>query len=109
MPNLNPPPRRVLTPIMLFATTALVAFVLVVAALVIWLAEIVGSGAIAALMVGGLFLVVSLLIYLISVRRAMEYLHDKVETIYDVAFTARQGYRRIVRIFSSFCGDFFSH
>lgn len=109
MSNLNPSPRKVFTPIILFITTAIIAFVLLVVALVIWIAEIIKSGSIATLMVGGLFLIVALLIYITAARKSMEYLRDRLDTIYDVAHAAQQGYRATVKIFSSFFSDFLPH
>lgn len=109
MNNLNPPPGKVLWPIIFFVSTVLIAFVLLVVALVVWIAEVIESGFLAALIVGGLFLALSLLIYLTTARRAIEYLQNRLETIYDVAYAARRGYRATVKIFNSFFSDFFSH
>lgn len=105
MSNLNPPPRKVFSPIIFFIATLFVAFVLLVVALVVWLAEMLKSASIAALLVGGLFLAVALFIYLITARKSIEYLHNRLETIYDVAYAARRGYRATVKIFSSFFSD----
>lgn len=109
MSSLNSSPRKVFTPIILFITTAIIAFVLLVVSLVIWVAEMIKSGSIAALIVGGLFLVVSLLIYMTAARKSMDYLRDRLDTIYDVAYAAQRGYRATIRFFSSFFSDFSSH
>ncbi len=107
MSNLTPPPRKVFSPIIFFIAALFIAFVLLVVALVVWIAELVKSASIAALIVGGLFFVISLLIYLIAARKSIEYLHNRLETIYDVAYAARRGYRTAVKIFSSFFSDLF--
>lgn len=109
MDNLNPSPRKVFTPIILFITTAIIAFVLLVVALVIWVAEIIKSGSIATLIVGGVFLIVSLMIYLTAARKSMDYLRDQLDTIYDVASVAQRGYRATIKFFSSFFSDFLPH
>ena len=109
MNDLNSPPRKVLSPIITFIATAIMALILLVVALVIWVADLIDSGAIAALIVGVFFLILSLLIYATTVRKSIEYLHDRLETIYDVAYAARRGYRATVKIFSSLFSDFLSH
>ena len=109
MSSLNSSPRKVFTPIILFITTAIIAFVLLVVSLVIWVAEMINSGSIAAIIVGGLFLVVSLLIYMTAARKSMDYLRDRLDTIYNVAYAAQRGYRATIRFFSSFFSDFSSH
>ena len=109
MSSLNSSPRKVFTPIILFITTAIIAFVLLVVSLVIWVAEMIKSGSIAALIVGGLFLVISLLIYMTAARKSLDYLRDRLDTIYDVAYAAQRGYRATIRFFSSFFSDFSSH
>ncbi len=107
MSKLNSPPRKAFSSIILFIATLLLAFVLLVVALVVWLSEIVKSASIATLIVGGAFLVVALLIYLIRARHAMEYLHNRFETIYDVAYVARRGYRATIKFASAFFSDLF--
>lgn len=92
----TPPPRRVLTPIIAYIACGVTALVLFVTSLVSWLSRHVCSGACAALMVGGAFLVLSLIIYVVSARRSIEHLKEHIETIYDVALTARTGYRKVM-------------
>jgi hypothetical protein len=95
------PPRRVLTPIILYLACGLTALILFVASLVSWLAEYLLCEACAALVVGLAFAMLSLVIYFIFARRSIEHLKEHIETIYDVAFTARAGYRRVVNFISS--------
>lgn len=109
MKDVNTPPRRVFTPIILYLTTAIIALVLMVVAFVIWIAEVLGSGSYAALAVGAGFLLVAGLIYLFAARRAIEYIRYRLDTIYDVAYALRHGYRATVNMLSSFFGDMFSH
>ena len=99
-----PPPRRVLSPIIAYLACAITALVLFVAALISWLAEYVYSEACAALIVGLAFAILSMLIYFVSARRSIEHLKEHIETIYDVAFAVRAGYRKIAGFISSFLG-----
>lgn len=97
----SPPPRRLLAPIILCLACGLTALVLFVASLVSWLAEYVYSEACAALIVGLAFAILSFVIYFVAARRSIEHFKEHIETIYDVAFTARAGYRRVVDFISS--------
>lgn len=109
MRDINPPPRKVFTSIILYLTTAVITFVLMVVALVIWIADLLGSGSYAALVVGSFFLLVAIIIYVAHARKSIEYIRDRLDTIYDVAYAARRGYRMTVNIISSLFSDFFSH
>ena len=64
-------------------------------ALVVWLSELVGSFIAAALILGGFFAVVAALIYLVSIREAVERIRARAETVYEVARIARSGYEWI--------------
>ena len=97
----TPPPRRVLSPIIACLACIAIALMLFVAALISWLAEYLDSVASAALIVGLAFAIFSIIIYFISARRSIEHLKEHIETIYDVAFTARAGYRRIANFITS--------
>ena len=59
----TPPPRRVLSPIIAYLACIVTALVLFVAALISWLAEYLYSEACAALIVGLVFAILSLVIY----------------------------------------------
>ena len=56
------------------------------------------------MIVGLAFALFSIIIYFISARRSIEHLKEHIETIYDVAFAARAGYRRISTFISSLFG-----
>lgn len=58
---------------------------MLLAALVVWLSELVGSFIAAALILGGFFAVVAALIYLVSIREAVERIRARAETVYEVA------------------------
>ncbi len=100
------PPRSVLAPLVYFAVTAVMALILMVATLVTWLTELIGSATWATLIVGGFFTFVAWLIYVLSVKRSIDYLNDRLDTIYDVAFAVRNGYKVALRYASSFLNEF---
>ena len=90
-----------LASIILYIATIITAIVLFVAALVAWLSEYVESRALAALIVGLLFLLLSRLIYFVSARKAIEDINERLTTISDVAYAARKGYGVIMRFTES--------
>ena len=108
MKDINTSPRKVFVPIILYLTTAIIAFVLMVVAFVIWIAKELGSGSLAVLIVGAVFLVLAAIIYLVSARKSIDYIRDRLDTIYDVAYSLRRGYRATVNILNSFLDDVFT-
>ncbi len=99
------PPGPVLTPLLCFVLTSIMAIILLVAALIMWLSELIGSATFSTLIVGGLFTFVAWLIYVLSIKRCIDYIRDRLDTIYDVAFAVRNGYNVALRFFSSFLGE----
>ena len=98
--------RTLLAPLIYFAVTTIAAMILIVATVVVWLAELIGSATIATLIVGGFFTFVAWLIYVLSVKRSIDYIRDRLDTIYDVAFAVRNGYKVALRYFGSFVSEF---
>ena len=98
-------PGPVLTPLLCFVLTSIMAIILLVAALIMWLGELIGSATFSTLIVGGLFTFVAWLIYVLSIKRCIEYVRDRLDTIYEVAFAVRNGYNVALRFFSSFLGE----
>ena len=90
-----------LVSIILYIAAIITSVILFVAALVAWLSEYVESRALAALIVGLLFLLLSRLIYFMSARKAIEDINERLTTISDVAYAARKGYGIVVRFFES--------
>ena len=73
-----------------FLVMALSAYVLLVTALVFWLAELLGS-----LLLGGFTLLIALLTYQLAVRDAFARLRERWEVVYEVMRTVHDGYRRV--------------
>ena len=90
-----------LVSIIVYIAAIITSVILFVAALVAWLSEYVESRALAALIVGLLFLLLSRLIYFLSARKAIENINERLTTISDVAYAARKGYGVIMRFVES--------
>ena len=79
-----------------FLVMALSAYVLLVTALVFWLAELLGSLPLAAVLLGGFTLLIALLTYQLAVRDAIARLRERWEVVYEVM--------RTVHDFTGSCG-----
>ena len=90
-----------LVSIIVYIAAIITSIVLFVAALVAWLSEYVESRAVAAFIVGLLFLLLSRLVYILAARRAIEDINERLTTISDVAYAARKGYGVIIRFLES--------
>ena len=73
-----------------FVMTASIAIFLLLTALVVWLSEVTRSFILSSLIVGGFFAVLAAVIY--AIREGVERIRDQVETVYDVARAAKEGY-----------------
>ncbi|MCM1151676.1 MAG: hypothetical protein NC209_03460 [Alistipes sp.] len=78
--------------LLLFCVTAGIAVVLLVAAAVAGIAELLGSLTWATLAVGGFFAAVAAGIYFLAIRGPLEQLRSRLETVYDVARLVKQAY-----------------
>ena len=90
-----------LVSIIVYIAAIITSIVLFVAALVAWLSEYVESRALAAFIVGLLFLLLSRLVYILAARRAIEDINERLTTISDVAYATRKGYGVIIRFLES--------
>ena len=93
--NENQPRRHLITPIVVCGITALIAVVMLLWALVIWLAQLTGSMIWATLILGGVFALIALIVYLVSVRPAVQYISDQLDNIAEMAQIVRSGYNWI--------------
>lgn len=78
-----------------FLVMALSTYVLLATALVVWLAELLGSLPLAAALLGGFTLLLAVLAYLLAVRDAIARLRERWEVIYEVMRSLHNGYRRV--------------
>ena len=83
---------RFIAALLFIATTAGIAILLLLTALVIWLSSVTGSFIASALIAGGFFAVLALLVYLTAIRDAVEQIRRQAETVYEVAHAAQTGY-----------------
>ena len=86
-----------------FVMTASIAIFLLLTALVVWLSEVTGSFILSSLIVGGFFAVLAAVIYLLAIREGVERIRDQVETVYDVARAAKEGYEWLTDKFLRSC------
>ncbi len=91
--NRNKP--KVFLPLISFGITLLMAMIVMVATAVIALAELLSHAWIAALIVAAMLLLAAWVIYIVWARATIEYLNERLETVYDVASAARNGYQVI--------------
>lgn len=75
-----------------FGLTTTIAIVLLITALVVWLTQLLGSVIASTLLVGGFFAVLSLVIYWLAIRDAVENIRTQFQTVYEVARLAQAGY-----------------
>lgn len=78
--------------LLLFGMTASIAILLLVAAAVVALSCLTGSLILSALILGGFFALVAVLVYLLSIRDAVEQIRTQMQTVYEVAEAAKTGY-----------------
>ena len=76
--------------LIIVAMAAPVAALLFVAALVIWLAELMGSLLYPCLIVGAFMALVAMVVYCVSLRNGMRELHERISVIYDVTRMLRE-------------------
>ena len=105
MDDNKPTPGPVLAPPIFFVLPSIMATIFPVAALIMWFRELIGSATYSTLIIGGLFTFVAWLIYVLSIKRCIEYVRDRLDTVYDVAYSIRNGYNVALRFFSSFLGE----
>lgn len=92
MKDSQAPTGNIVASLVFFGVTAAIAIILFIDAFVMWLASLTGSVAVAALITGGFFAVLAAVVYLLSVRSAMKYVRDRIDTVYEVASRVKEGY-----------------
>lgn len=85
-----------------FILSALIAIYLLLSAAVVGLAEALDSFIFSALIIGGFFAIAAVVIYLVSIREAINRMRERIETVYEVARIAKEGYDWIADKFSLF-------
>lgn len=84
-------------PLIIVVLAAPAAALLFVAALVVWLAEMMGSILYPCLIVGVFLAILALLLYKASLRDAMREIHDRFGAIYELTKIVREGVDWVAR------------
>ena len=82
--------RSFLVALIIVVLAALVAALLFVVALVVWLAELMGSILYPCLIVGLFLALLAIVVYKVSLRDAVRELHERIGVIYDVTKLLRE-------------------
>lgn len=78
--------------LLLFCVAAMLAVVLLIAALVIGVSQWLGSFVWSTLLLGGLFLLVAVTLWLLAIRGPIRQVKARIDTVYDVARLLKRGY-----------------
>ena len=84
--------------LIIVALAAPAAALLFVVALVVWLAELMGTIIYPCIIVGLFFAMLATIVYKVSLRDAMREVHERIEVIYDVTKLLREGVEWGVRL-----------
>lgn len=93
--------RSVVWAIVIMMVSILLSAMLLVSALVVWLAGYFGSPAIPSLLVGIFMAIIALIVYLVALRDVTERLNEWTHTIYDVSRLIRDGYDWVIALLRS--------
>ena len=89
-------------PLILFVLTILPAMGLLLAAFTIWLSYMLDSAIWACVVVGAIFLLIAIILYLVSLRGAVRRMQDRLETIYETSRVVKLGFDWINEKFVKF-------
>ena len=84
--------------LIIVALAAPAAALLFVVALVVWLAELMGTIIYPCIIVGIFFALLATVVYRVSLRDGMRELHERIGVIYDVTKTLREGVEWGIRL-----------
>jgi len=90
--------------IIFFIAGVAVTVTLLFAALVLWLGELMGSTALACLIVGAAIAIASIILYFCSLHKALRRISDQLETVYETSRLAKAGYDGIKAWLSDLLG-----
>ncbi len=92
-----PETRQSLLPLVLLAALVIISVTMLIVALAVWLAELVGSVPLTCLVIGAVTALLAMWIYRSRVRPALQRFNDRIATVYEVADGILRGYRAGVR------------
>ena len=87
-----------LAALIIVALVAPAAALLFVVALVVWLAELIGSLIYPCLIVALFLAILAIIIYKVSLRDALREMHERMGVVYEVTKLLREGFEWIARL-----------
>ena len=87
-----------LAALIIVALAAPAAALLFVVALVVWLAELMGSIIYPCLIVALFLAILAIIIYKVSLRDALREMHERMGVVYEVTKLLREGFEWIARL-----------
>ncbi len=94
--------RQFLLPLVLVAALVVISVTLLIVALAMWLAELIGSVTLTCLILGTVTAVAAVIIYRTRVQNVVQQFNERMNTVYEVANTFLTLYRLGVK----WLGDF---
>ena len=89
-----------LAALIIVALVAPAAALLFVVALVVWLAELMGSLIYPCLIVALFLAILAIIIYKVSLRDALREMHERMGVVYEVTKLLREGFEWVMRVLS---------
>ena len=81
------------------------AVILLMASAVVWIGELIGSGALAWLIVAAVLLLIAWMIYFLAARQSIEKLNQHLDLIYNIASAASNAYHSALKLINSILGE----
>ena len=95
----------ILSSIIFFVIAISSAVILLMASAVIWIGELIGSGALACLIVAVVLLLIAWMIYFLAARQSIEKLNQHLDLIYNIASAASNAYHSALKLINSILGE----
>ena len=90
--NENESRLHVVSAFVVFGISIGIAVIMLLAALVVWLAKVLGAAELALIMVGAFFGLLALTLYMTVMRSVVAQVRDRVDTIYEVSRRTKEIY-----------------
>lgn len=90
--NENESRLHVVSAFVVFGISIGIAVIMLLAALVVWLARLLGAAELALIMVGAFFGLLALTLYMTVMRSVVAQVRDRVDTIYEVSRRTKEIY-----------------
>ena len=98
----------ILSSIIFFVIAISSAVILLMASAVIWIGELIGSGALACIIVAAVLLLIAWMIYFLAARQSIEKLTQHLDLVYNIASAARNAYHSALKLVNSVFGEILS-